>query len=83
MSRQPGQRILLTRLQSRLKGKPAHDSHVLDEFVLSGVFWIVAPVSILILSQQSERSFFELLGGLLDYVKHAEEEEATRQGAGT
>jgi AhpD family alkylhydroperoxidase len=65
---------------SRLNGKPAHDSHVLDEFVLSGVFWIVAPVSILILSQQSERSFFELLGGLLDYVKHADEEEAATRG---
>jgi AhpD family alkylhydroperoxidase len=62
-------------LQSRLKGKPAHDSHVLDEFVLSGVFWIVAPVSILILSQQSDRSFMELLQDLFDYVKHAEEEE--------
>ena len=67
-------------LQSRLKGKPARDSHVLDEFVLSGVFWIVAPVSILILSQQSDRSFMELLRDLLDYVKHAEEEEAATRG---
>lgn len=67
---------------SRLHGKPAHDSHVLDEFVLSGVFWIVAPVSILILSQQSERSFTELMRNLLDYVKRTDEEEATGQGAG-
>ena len=63
-------------LQSRLKGKPAHDSHVMDEFVLSGVFWILAPVSMLIISQQSDRSFMELMRDLLDYVKHAEEEEA-------
>ena len=68
-------------LQSRLNGKPAHDSHVMDEFVLSGVFWIVAPVSILILSQQSDRSFMELLRNLLDYVKHAEEEEAEAEAA--
>jgi AhpD family alkylhydroperoxidase len=67
---------------SRLHGKPAHDSHVLDEFVLSGVFWIVAPVSLLILSQQSERSFAELMGNLLDYVKQAEDEAAAGEGAG-
>jgi AhpD family alkylhydroperoxidase len=65
---------------SRLNGKPAHDSHVLDEFVLSGVFWIVVPVSLLILSQQSERSFMDLLRGLFDYVKHAEEEEVATRG---
>ena len=68
---------------SRLHGKPAHDSHIIDEFVLSGVFWIVAPISILILSRQSDRSFSELFRNLLDYVEYADEEEAaTGQGAG-
>ena len=66
---------------SRLHGKPAHDSHVLDEFVLSGVFWILAPVSLLVLAQQSDRSFLELMRGLLDYVKQADD-EAAEQGAG-
>ena|GEM_PF-1942180 len=61
---------------SRLHGKPAHDSHVLDEFVLSGVFWIIAPVSLLVLSQQSDRSFVELMRGLLDYVNQADDEAA-------
>jgi AhpD family alkylhydroperoxidase len=60
---------------SRLHGKPAHDSHFIDELVLSGVFWIVAPVSMLVLSRQSERSFMELMRNLLDYVEHADEEE--------
>jgi len=66
---------------SRLHGKPAHDSHVLDEFVLSGVFWIVAPVSLLVLAQQSDRSFLDLMRGLLDYVKHAEKEAENSQSA--
>jgi AhpD family alkylhydroperoxidase len=61
-------------LLSRLNGKPAHDSHLLDEFVLSGVFWVVAPVALLILSQQSEQSFFRLMQNLLDYVVQADEE---------
>jgi len=66
---------------SRLHGKPAHDSHVLDEFVLSGVFWIVAPVSLLVLAQQSDRSFLDLLRGLLVTVNKAEAEEAAKQSA--
>ena len=66
-------------MMSRMKGKPAHDSHILDEFVLSGVFWVVAPVSILVLSQQSERSFMDLMLGLVDYVKKVEEEEAAAE----
>ena len=68
---------------SRLRGNPAQGSHVMDELVLSGVFWIVVPVSILILSRQSERSYGELLRDLLDYVEHADEEEAAAgEGAG-
>ena len=60
---------------SRVRGRPAHDSHVIDEFVMSGVFWIVMPISILIISQQSHRSFGEMLRNLLDYVEQADEEE--------
>ena len=59
--------------QSRLKGKPAHGSHILDEFLLSGVFWILAPVSLLVISQQSERSFVDLLRNLIEHLKHTEE----------
>jgi AhpD family alkylhydroperoxidase len=60
---------------SRVKGNPANDSHLLDEIVMSGVFWSAAPIVILLLARESKRPFKEVAKSMLDYVKHYDEGE--------
>lgn len=59
---------------SRIKGNPANDSHLLDEIVLSGVFWSAAPLVILILARESKRPYREVAKSMLDFVKHYDDE---------
>lgn len=61
---------------SRIKGNPANDSHLLDEIVLSGVFWSAAPLVILLLARESKRPYKEVWSSMIDYVKHYDEREA-------
>ncbi len=60
---------------SRFKGNPANDSHLLDEIVMSGVFWSAAPMVILLLARESKRPYKEVWRSMVDYVKHYEERE--------
>jgi AhpD family alkylhydroperoxidase len=61
---------------SRINGNPANDSHLLDEIVMSGVFWSAAPLVVLLLARESKRPFREVWGSMVDYVKHYEERES-------
>ena len=60
---------------SRLNGNPATDSHLLDELVLSSVFWTAAPIVVLYLSRASKRSFIATARSLIEYMKQYEESE--------
>jgi AhpD family alkylhydroperoxidase len=66
---------------SRLKGNPAADSNILDEAVLSTAFLAIAPVAIAYLAHASKRSYREMAGSLIDYVKHYEERNSEEQVA--
>ena len=66
---------------SRLKGKPAADSHILDEAVLSIAFLTTAPVVVAYLAYASKRSYRDMARSLIDYVKHAEERSGEEQAA--
>ena len=61
---------------SRIKGNPANDSRLLDEIVMSGVFWSAAPLVVLLLAREAKRPFREVWGSMVDYVKYYEEREA-------
>jgi AhpD family alkylhydroperoxidase len=65
---------------SRLQGKPAAESRVVDEAVLSAVFLTAAPLVLLYLSRASKRPLAELARSLIDYTKHVEAREAKGQG---
>ena len=58
---------------SRMKGNPANDSRLLDELIMSGVFWSAAPVVILLLAREAKRPYREMWRSMLDYVKNYEE----------
>lgn len=60
---------------SRIRGNPANDSHLLDELVMSGVFWSAAPVVVLLLARESKRPFKEVWKSMIDYVASYEENE--------
>ncbi len=60
-------------MRSRMKGNPANDSHLLDEIVLSGVFWSAAPLVILLLAREAKRPYREMWKSMLDYVKNDEQ----------
>ncbi len=60
---------------SRMKGNPANDSHLLDEIVMSGVFWSAAPVVVMLLAREAKRPFKEVWGSMIDYVAHYDEPE--------
>ena len=65
---------------SRIKGKPANDSRLMDEIVMSGVFWSAAPVVVLFLARESKRPFKEVWHSMVDYVVHYEEREKNAAG---
>lgn len=64
---------------SRLQGKPAAESKILDEAVLSAVFLTAAPLVVLFLARASKRPFAEVARSLIDYTKHIEAREAKGQ----
>jgi AhpD family alkylhydroperoxidase len=61
---------------SRMRGKPAAESRLLDEAVLSVAFLTSAPVVVAILARGAKRPFREMARSLLDYTKRAEEAKA-------
>jgi len=62
-------------MRSRMQGNPANDSHLLDEIVMSGVFWSAAPLVILLLAREAKRPYREMWRSMLDYVKNYEEQK--------
>jgi len=60
---------------SRIKGNPANDSHLVDELVMSGVFWSAAPVVVMLLARESKRPFKEMWRDMVDYVTHHDDPE--------
>ena len=58
---------------SRIKGNPANDSHLLDELVMSGVFWSAAPLVILLLARESKRPYVEMWHSMVDFVRNYDE----------
>ncbi len=54
---------------SRLQGKPAADSDILDELVFSGLFAAVAPPLVLLLARYARRPVLEMARGLVDHVQ--------------
>jgi AhpD family alkylhydroperoxidase len=54
---------------SRLQGKPAADSDILDEVVFSGLFAALAPPLVLALARYARRPFLEMARGLVDHVQ--------------
>jgi AhpD family alkylhydroperoxidase len=57
---------------SRLRGKPAAESRLIDEAVLSVAFLGVAPVIVLFLARASKRPFLEMARSMIDYTKRME-----------
>ncbi len=66
---------------SRLRGKPAAESHLIDETVLSIVFLAVSPVILMFLARASKRPFLEMARSLIDYTKRMDEVRAEKQPA--
>ncbi len=60
---------------SRIKGNPANDSHLLDELLMSGVFWSAAPVVVMLLARESKRPFKEMWHDMVEYVTHYDDPE--------
>ncbi len=58
---------------SRFRGNPANDSRLLDEIVMSGVFWSAAPVVVLLLAREAKRPFREVWRSMVDYVTDYDE----------
>lgn len=63
---------------SRLRGKPAADSHLLDEAVLSMALLAAAPVVIVLLARASKRPILETARAMIDYTRHMEERDAEK-----
>jgi len=55
---------------SRIRGNPANDSHLVDELVMSGVFWSAAPVVVMMLAREAKRPFREMWRDMVDFVTH-------------
>jgi AhpD family alkylhydroperoxidase len=68
---------------SRLRGKPAAESRLVDEAVLSVAFFAVAPVIVMFLARASKRPFLEMARSLIDYTKRREEAPARKRPAPT
>jgi hypothetical protein len=66
---------------SRLRGKPAAESRLVDEAVLSVAFFATAPVVVMILARASKRPFLEMARNLIDYTKRMEKAPARTQPA--
>jgi AhpD family alkylhydroperoxidase len=60
---------------SRARGNPANDSHLLDEIVMSGVFWSAAPLVILLLAREAKRPYREVWRSMIDYVSSYDEQK--------
>lgn len=56
-------------MRARWRGKPAADSRILDEAVLSAAFLLVAPLIVLFLARATKRPFFAMARSLIDYAK--------------
>jgi len=65
-------------MRSRMKGNPANDSHLLDEIVMSGVFWSAAPVVVLLLAREAKRPYREVWKSMVDYVAHYDDSEQSK-----
>lgn len=63
---------------SRIKGNPANDSHLLDELVMSGVFWSAAPMVVLLLAREAKRPYKEVWKSMIDFVANYDEGEQSK-----
>jgi AhpD family alkylhydroperoxidase len=66
---------------SRLRGRPAADSRLIDEAVLSAAFLATAPVVVAILARGAKRPFREMARSLMDYTRRAEAQAAAPEPA--
>jgi AhpD family alkylhydroperoxidase len=57
-------------MRARWRGKPAADSRIFDELVLSAVFLLSAPLIVLFLARATKRPFFAMARSLIDYTRH-------------